>query len=169
MNCLFFCIKCNSRCNEFCNNCICLIIFEYYRIRSFDIYRWSLIAGRLPGRTANDVKNYWNTHRKKLAERSRSPQSEDLTTIVPSTPEPQTTTAAVPPSLPSQDKNIASPSNENIQSTETNNNVATSSTLIDDIGVSKPVPEMPLVDGANEQRWSKLLGDNAVNLELGYW
>ncbi|CAL1359144.1 unnamed protein product [Linum trigynum] len=27
--------------------------------------RWSLIAGRLPGRTDNEVKNYWNTHMNK--------------------------------------------------------------------------------------------------------
>ncbi|KAH9293106.1 hypothetical protein KI387_010460, partial [Taxus chinensis] len=29
--------------------------------------RWSLIAGRIPGRTDNEVKNYWNTHLSKKA------------------------------------------------------------------------------------------------------
>ncbi|KAM3374092.1 transcription factor MYB48 isoform X1 [Capsicum galapagoense] len=30
--------------------------------------RWSKIAGKLPGRTDNEIKNYWRTHMRKLAQ-----------------------------------------------------------------------------------------------------
>ncbi|XP_021900319.1 myb-related protein 308 isoform X2 [Carica papaya] len=57
--------------------------------------KWSLIAGRLPGRTDNEIKNYWNTHiRRKLLNRGIDPAthrsinettSQDLTTTATTT------------------------------------------------------------------------------------
>ncbi|XP_054804179.1 transcription factor MYB1-like [Prosopis cineraria] len=40
--------------------------------------RWSLIAGRLPGRTPNDVKNYWNTHTREKGRHYVSSQKREL-------------------------------------------------------------------------------------------
>nr|AHY00342.1 MYB110 [Actinidia chinensis] len=52
--------------------------------------RWSLIAGRLPGRTSNDVKNYWNTHlQKKLISTREEPIPKTQKTIVPKVTRPQ--------------------------------------------------------------------------------
>ncbi|PON86387.1 MYB transcription factor [Trema orientale] len=57
--------------------------------------RWSLIAGRLPGRTDNEIKNYWNTNILKKIQAnslksnhttSRKPSSNQSCALVPQQP-----------------------------------------------------------------------------------
>ncbi|KAL2531651.1 Transcription factor [Abeliophyllum distichum] len=116
--------------------------------------RWSLISGRLQWRTANDVKNHWNTHlQKKVSARGDGKSKSQKTTILK--PRPRTFKRIVPFSC--RDKTTYEP-NISITDQNSDNPSASSSKQVDD---------------ECTQWWSNLLdsveidgGSNGISLEL---
>ncbi|XP_047320215.1 transcription factor MYB114-like [Impatiens glandulifera] len=64
-------------------------VFEYdeidliVRLHNLLGNRWSLIAGRIPRRTANDVKNFWNSHLKKVIKTNSTVERANINSDTP--------------------------------------------------------------------------------------
>ncbi|KAF5479994.1 hypothetical protein F2P56_000772 [Juglans regia] len=118
--------------------------------------RWSLIAGRLPGRTPNDVKNYWNTHQRK---KSISPivdvlEEKEQNMIVKTKvikPRPRTfckklTWLSGKPSTIIRERTLIQPK--------------------DDIATNIMSPTLTPSENRMKYRWECLLGDNEAGDEI---
>ncbi|KAJ6861420.1 transcription factor MYB90-like [Populus alba x Populus x berolinensis] len=118
--------------------------------------RWSLIAGRLPGRTANDVKNYWNTNlRKKVVSSTEEARTEPE-------PEPKSITKdnIVKP-RPRSFKNLCW-----LRAGKGTPFINVGSQYVDDLCKPCSTIEFPPSDRDEAERmwWESLLDDKEINL-----
>nr|QLF96260.1 R2R3-myeloblastosis protein [Morus alba] len=127
--------------------------------------RWALIAGRIPGRTANDVKNYWNTHlRKKVAlfphdKNTKNTNNDIIAKSKVFRPRPRT--PKTQPSLTNKNNSASSTTNFaaisiNIQPTDDGNNNNNNNINYNNNNNNEPV--IPVLEDS-KYWWESLLDD----------
>ncbi|KAL5810028.1 hypothetical protein ACOSQ4_026596 [Xanthoceras sorbifolium] len=104
--------------------------------------RWALIAGRLPGRTSNDVKNYWNTRIKKklsISTTKKVIKNQEIPKTVVIKPRPRTFSKTSPWLRQKQitvlenDSNPSDPTMDPLEKDNNNNNTNYNAADDDDI------------------------------------
>nr|AEC32978.1 transcription factor MYB3 [Fagopyrum tataricum] len=99
--------------------------------------KWSLIAGRLHGRTDNEIKNYWNTHiKRKLVNRGLDPQTHKPLVTNPDSVLPVLDTSSVSQII--NFENISCPEAQlSVQSGDSSNSETTTTITNDDAQLQK--------------------------------